>query len=92
MTLPVPKSRAALRRLVQRGEGRALEFKRSTGELKEAMQTACAFLNGNGGLVLFGVGPDARAEGQQVSDKTLREFAQSLEGFEPPVQLEVAIA
>lgn len=36
---------------VKQGEGPALEFKRSTGELKEAMQTLCAFLNGAGGTV-----------------------------------------
>jgi len=41
--------------LVKQGEGSALEFKRSTGELKEAMKTLCAFLNGTGGTVLVGV-------------------------------------
>ena len=43
--------------LVKEGEGPALEFKRSTGELKEGMQTLWAFLNGSGGRVLFGVRP-----------------------------------
>ena len=62
----------------------ALEFKRSTGELKEAMQTLCAFLNGAGGTLLFGVRPDGRIEGQQVSDQTLRDIAQAADRFEPP--------
>jgi ATP-dependent DNA helicase RecG len=82
-----PTTVKALNRLLQQGEGRTLEFKRSTGELREAMQTLCAFLNGDGGLVLFGVRPDGRAEGQQVSDKTLRDVAQALDGFEPPVNI-----
>ncbi len=73
--------------LLKQGESPSLEFKRSTGELKEAMQTICAFLNGSGGTVLFGVHPDGRPEGQQVSDNTLRDIAQAIERFEPPVNL-----
>ncbi len=75
--------------LVGEGEGYALEFKRSTGELKEAMQTLCEFLNGSGGTLLFGVRPDGRIEGQQVSDQTLRDVAQAGERFEPPADLEI---
>ena len=30
--------------------GRAMNLKRTTSELREGMQTACAFLNGGGGL------------------------------------------
>jgi predicted HTH transcriptional regulator len=75
--------------LVQAGEGPTLEFKRSTGELREAMQTVCAFLNGSGGSVLFGIRPDGTAEGQQVTDQTLRDIAQALDKFEPPVNLPV---
>ncbi|MBI2071237.1 MAG: putative DNA binding domain-containing protein [Elusimicrobia bacterium] len=76
-----------LRRLVAKGEGPQLEFKRSTGELKEALQTACAFLNGEGGQVLIGVKPDGAITGQQVADKTLREIAQAIDGFEPPARI-----
>ncbi|MBI5902365.1 MAG: putative DNA binding domain-containing protein [Deltaproteobacteria bacterium] len=73
--------------LLSRGEGESLEFKRSTGELKEAMKTLCAFMNGTGGTVLFGIRPDGTAEGQDISDKTLREIAQAAERFEPAVHL-----
>ena len=73
--------------LLVAGEGARLEFKRSTGELREGMQTACAFLNGEGGKVLFGIRPDGALAGQQVSDQTLREVAQIMEGFEPPARL-----
>jgi hypothetical protein len=82
--IAVPMDRKHLSALVRAGEGRTLEFKRSTGELKEAMQTLCAFLNGSGGMVLFGVRPDGRPEGQQVSDQTIRDITQSGERFEPP--------
>jgi ATP-dependent DNA helicase RecG len=80
----VPMDRKHLSALAREGEGPTLEFKRSTGELKGAMQTLCAFLNGSGGTVLFGVRPDGRAEGQEVSDQTLRDIAQAGERFEPP--------
>lgn len=73
--------------LLAQGEGEATEFKRSTGELKEAMKTLCAFLNGTGGTVLFGIRPDGTTEGQDISDKTLRDIAQAVERFEPAVHL-----
>ena len=88
----IPKSPANERdlvRLLKPGEGPNLEIKRSTGELREGLQTICAFLNGSGGMVLFGVRPDGQPEGQQVSDQTLRDIAQAFERFEPPVDLPI---
>ena len=67
MIARTPRDLKELAALVKLGEGRVLEFKRSTGELKEGMQTLCAFLNGSGGMVLFGIRPDGTAEGQQVT-------------------------
>ena len=61
--------------LVKQGEGTTLEFKRSTGELKGAMQTLCAFLNGSGGTVFFGVSPNGTIKGQTVRDPQRRTFA-----------------
>jgi ATP-dependent DNA helicase RecG len=75
--------------LVKQGEGPALEFKRSTGELKEAMLTLCAFLNGSGGTVLVGVRPNGRIEGQDVSDQTLRDIAQASDRFEPAAHVAI---
>ena len=73
------------------GESETLEFKRSTAELRRVGETLCAFLNGNGGMVLIGVRPDGRVEGQEVADITLREVAAMLGRFEPTpwVQTEV---
>lgn len=73
-----------LEQLLRQPEGERLEWKRSTGELREAMRTVCAFLNGDGGVLLFGIRPDGRVEGQQVSDQTLRDFAEAFERLEPP--------
>ncbi|HEX9639965.1 MAG TPA: ATP-binding protein, partial [Candidatus Krumholzibacteria bacterium] len=49
---------ATLQSLIVQGESETLELKRSTAELKRAGETLCAFLNGEGGKVLIGVGPD----------------------------------
>ncbi len=84
-----PANAKDLARLLKRGEGLTLEFKRTTGELREGLQTICAFLNGAGGIVLFGVRPDGRPEGQHISDQTLRDIAQALDRFEPPVNVPV---
>ena len=85
----IPANAKQLAALVKEGEGPALEFKRSTGELKEGMQTLCAFLNGSGGRVLFGVRPEAIIEGQGVSDQTLRDIAQAADRFEPPAHVSI---
>ncbi|MBI4238194.1 MAG: putative DNA binding domain-containing protein [Deltaproteobacteria bacterium] len=88
-TTSIPTTIGQVAALVKRGEGATLEFKRSTGELKEGMRTLCAFLNGTGGTVLFGVRPEGTAEGQDVSDKTLRDIAQAADRFEPPAHVSI---
>ena len=66
------------------GESETLEFKRTTGERREAMRTVCAMLNHRGGRILFGVESDGRVIGQQVSDRTIEEVAQELQEIDPP--------
>ena len=67
------------------GESDVLEFKKSTAEKDRACRTLCAFANGRGGRVLFGVTPAGRIVGQTVSDHTLEELAQDFQEFEPPL-------
>jgi ATP-dependent DNA helicase RecG len=82
---------STLKRRVTRGKGPTLEFKRSTGELRETLQTVCAFLNGDGGTVILGVSSDGRLIGQEVSDQTLRDLAQAFNGFEPPAHIAISV-
>ncbi|MFT4099640.1 MAG: ATP-binding protein [Burkholderiaceae bacterium] len=79
----------ALQSLISQGESETLELKRSTAELRRAGETLCAFLNGEGGQVLIGVGPNGRIVGQQVADSTLRDIAAMLGRFEPAARVEV---
>lgn len=76
-----------LETLVAQGQSTTLELKRTTGELREAMQTLCAFANGKGGRVIVGVRPDGQIVGQQVSEQTLHEIAAARDRFEPPLAL-----
>jgi ATP-dependent DNA helicase RecG len=49
---------------VHGGESEVVEFKRSTGERREAARTICAMLNHRGGRVVFGIEPDGRIIGR----------------------------
>ncbi len=75
--------------ILAKGEGVTVEFKTSTGQLERGMETLCAFLNGEGGTVLFGVTDAGVATGQEVSDKTKRDIAEALTHFYPMIELPV---
>lgn len=42
-----------IKKLVSADESRTLELKKTTGELKDGMHSACAFLNTEGGWLIF---------------------------------------
>lgn len=76
-----------IQELIAKDEHRCLELKKTTGELQDGMHSACAFLNTDGGWLIFGVAPKSlKMLGQQVSDDTQREIAQSLSGLHPAVE------
>lgn len=55
--------------LIASDELRILELKKTTGELKDGMHTACAFLNTEGGWLIFGIAPKSlKIIDQQVTD------------------------
>jgi len=74
-----------LEQLISKDESKNIELKKSTGELREGMHTACAFLNSDGGVLVFGVTPSLKILGQIVSESTRRDIAQALAGIEPAV-------
>lgn len=56
-------------------ESETVEFKKSTGEHKEALQAISAMLNKHGrGELYFGVKDNGDVIGQDVSDATLRQM------------------
>ena len=77
---------AALQTLIAEGESQTLELKKSTAEKDRACRSLCAFANGQGGQLVFGVTPAGKVVGQKVTDRTLEELAQEFQGFEPALQ------
>ncbi len=79
-----------IKKLIASDESKTLELKKTTGELKDGMHVACAFLNTEGGWLIFGVAPKfLKIIGQEVTDKTQQEIAQALAGLEPAVDVYV---
>ncbi len=60
-------------------ETERVEFKRSTSELREGMESIASILNKHGaGELYFGVRTDGEVVGQAVSEKTLRDVSQAV--------------
>lgn len=79
-----------IKELIKNDETRTLEIKKTTGEIKNGMHSACAFLNTDGGWLIFGITPvGLKIEGQVVSDQTRQEIANALTGIEPAVDVRV---
>lgn len=56
-----------------------VEFKKTTGELKEGIISLASMLNKNGkGVLYFGVRNDGEVIGQQIGDRTMREISQGI--------------
>ena len=74
--------------IVHRDESRVLEVKKTTGEIVSGMQSGCAFLNTEGGWLLFGITPDSlRIIGQDVTDRTMQEIARETTKFSPAIDI-----
>jgi ATP-dependent DNA helicase RecG len=67
-----------VKQLIAEKENGQVEFKETTGQLERGMETLCAFLNSEGGTVLFGVTDKGKIIGQEVSDKTKRDIAEAI--------------
>lgn len=60
-------------------ETETLEFKKTTGELKEGIISLTSMLNKHGyGTLYFGVRNDGSVTGQEIGDRTLREISQTI--------------
>lgn len=77
-----------LRPLIDEGESSSLEFKTSTAKLKSAVETLCAYLNTQGGIVLIGVNDSGKIIGQNVTDQTRLEIANLISKIEPAAHVD----
>lgn len=78
-----------IRKLIAKDETRTLELKKTTGEINKGMETGCAFLNSDGGWLIFGITSSLRIVGQNVTDNTRQEIANALRKIEPAIDVEV---
>jgi ATP-dependent DNA helicase RecG len=81
-----------VKQLIAGKECGRVEFKETTGQLERGMETLCAFLNGEGGTVLFGVTDKGKIIGQEVSDKTRRDIAEAINRLEPVAMVQISYA
>lgn len=66
-------------------ETEQIEFKKSTGELKEGVISIASMLNKHkSGVLYFGVRNDGEVIGQQIGDNTLRDISQAIANFIKP--------
>ena len=73
-----------IRNLINSGtETDSIEFKKTTGQLERGMETLCAFLNGTGGTVLFGVTDEGKIVGQDIAGKTKETIGEAVGRLEP---------
>ena len=79
-----------VKELISEKENGQVEFKETTGQLERGMETLCAFLNGKGGTVMFGVTDKGKIIGQDVSDKTKREIAEAINRLEPITAVQIS--
>jgi ATP-dependent DNA helicase RecG len=79
-----------LKELIAKDEGETVEVKESTGQRRDACETLCAFLNKNGGTVVFGVTKKGKLTGQLMADTTKRDLFDAFQKFEPAADIEVS--
>ena len=74
-------------------ETETLEYKKSTGEIKEAIVSIVAILNKHQyGELYFGVLPDGTPTGQIINEKTLRDVSNAIKNhIEPKIYPEIKI-
>lgn len=66
-----------------------IEFKKTTGQLERGMETLCAFLNGKGGTVLFGITDEGKIIGQDIAGKTKETIGEAVSRLEPSANVRI---
>jgi len=77
-----------LAKLIESGESETIEFKATFD--REVIETATAFANTKGGVILIGVSDNGEIEGIQIGKETLRDWVNQIsQGTDPRVIPEV---
>ncbi|HEC91532.1 MAG TPA: hypothetical protein ENI51_00820 [Candidatus Atribacteria bacterium] len=78
--------------LIKIGESETVEFKKSTGEWKEIVETISAFANKKGGVILVGVDEKKEVCGVSIGKGTIEDLTNKiLNNTEPKIYPEIGI-
>ena len=81
-----------LKQLIESGESETLEFKKSTGEWKEIIETISAFANTRGGIILIGIDEEKRICGVSIGKGTIEDLTNKIvNNTEPKIYPEIGI-
>ena len=72
-----------IRALTVGGERETVEFKSTTAEAETDARTIAGMANQSGGVVIFGVLPDGKVVGQQVTDRSQEKLSAQLRRVTP---------
>ncbi len=81
-----------IKELIEIGESETVEFKKSTGEWKEMVETISAFANTKGGVILVGVDKKKEICGVSIGKGTIEDLTNKiLNNTEPKIYPEIGI-
>jgi len=81
-----------IKELIEIGESETVEFKKSTGEWKEIVETISAFANKKGGVILVGVDEKKEVCGVSIGKGTIEDLTNKiLNNTEPKIYPEIGI-
>jgi ATP-dependent DNA helicase RecG len=81
-----------LRQLIRSCEDGRIEYKTSTGEMRGALESACAFLNDrHRAHVVIGARNDGSIVGQDIADDTRHRLAAEIAKIEPVASIDIEI-
>ena len=77
---------ANISKVLKDGESESIEFKKSTGEWKEIIETISAFTNTRGGIILVGVDKKKNIYGVSIGKGTIEDLTNKiLNSTEPKI-------
>ena len=81
-----------IKELIEIGESETVEFKKSTGEWKEIVETISAFANTRGGTILIGVDGKGNLIGVPIGKGTVEDLTNKiLNNIEPKFYPEITV-
>ena len=82
-----PEQVRHLRKLVARGEGNTLEFKRKAAFPEKIIREVIAFANTSGGVLLVGIGDDGSIPGLKYPDEESHVISRALTTIQPLIDI-----